>query len=136
MLKFENEEYLLHDTIVDNIELTSDGLILYFHKGVYTTNHGSIVSISSLPCKMHISIQNFNTEALYQHIEIIKLYRYTYKEKSFKSFIDTVQKYGFRIDVDYYSSFANAIMIEGISNNSKYFFKITEIQNIKFVFDN
>ena len=135
MLNYENEKYIIHDTMVDNIEITSDGLILYFSQGIYCINHEND-SVNLIPrCRMYISITKFDREVLYQHIEIIKLHKYTYKEISFASFIRAVNKNRFNVYLDYYSPFANSILIEGLSNNIKYYFKVSEVESIKFIFD-
>ena len=53
----------------------------------------------------------------------------------FADFLKLVAKHTFRVDVDYYSFFASAILLKGYCGASRIELVMTEIESAEYVFD-
>lgn len=128
-------KYILHDTKVNSIICNSDGVELCFEKGVYVLNEQGKASELSGPCRMVISIKFFDRDKMYEHISVTKTKKSKEKYIEYADFLQLVEKYSFEIYIDYYSFFAEAILLTGNCGENAIRFEITEVENVKYIFE-
>lgn len=129
-------QYGLHDTEINNVIRTDDGIILEFNEGVYLLDETGKETVLSKKCHLEIKINYFDKEKVYEHIEIILLRKKKIKEIEFNKFEDLIKTSNLSIYKDYYSPFADSFLIKGFIDKYGIEFVVTEIAELSFVFYN
>lgn len=125
--------YSFHDTRINKICLLEDGIVFYLNQGLYSINAKKSENSKTPPCKVVISIDNFNKEKPFQHIEVVKQYKVIVKEINFDVLLNMMRKKAFDIYLDYYCMFSRSIKIEGAIDKSKIDITIFDIKSIDIV---
>lgn len=126
--------YGLHDTQVSNIKCYDSKFILNFENGFYNLNENQKLLDKTDKSKMIIDIKDLNDENIGQYITITK--KGNKKELNFKYFLKKVERFGFEINLDYYSQFANSLLLKGQILNVEFELIITDIKKIYFLVEN
>lgn len=124
-------EYILHGAIINNISSLKNSLILQIDEGIRINGSSKLTG----KCIIKLALQDLDLTNSYEHILIVKNGHGRLKEISYNGFVKLVNKYGFKIYLDYYSCFAKAILLLGNINGKEYYFRITEIKELKFMFE-
>lgn len=128
-------KYILHDAIINNIVCTEDGIELYFDKGVYVINEKGQEAEISGPCRISINIQQFDSCKMFEHITITKSRKSKITDIEYEDFLKSVRKYSFKLYVDYYSFFAESILLIGSCGENMFYFTITEVEKVDYIFE-
>ena len=128
-------QYGLHDTSINNIICTDDGIILEFHNGVYLLDSNGKETILSKKCHLDIKINFFDRDKMYEHIEIKLIRKGRVKEIEYNKFEDMMKNNKMSVGLDYYCPFADSLLIKGSINKHEVEFVITEIADLSYVFD-
>lgn len=135
-MNFVNKDiikYGLHDTAFDFIEINSDGITLLFADGVYFLDeNGKEVSLSK-ECRLKLTIDNFNSENLSEHITVTKVHKNKVQEIEMIDFINKLKNNRFDIYLDFYSDFSRSILLKGYLSKNKFEIIMSEINNIEFI---
>ena len=125
-------DYGLHDTLVHDIEVEENGVSLSFREGVYElSGEGKEISLTK-PCKMCITVENFDKTDLYAHCSFYKCRKNRYAEIGYSELKTLLGTNPFEIDLDYYSPFARAVLLRGHIGAYRIEMQITEVQTIAF----
>ena len=127
-------QYGLHDTTINKVELKNNSIVFDFHNGVYLYDFNRKLTEKTDPCSMKIFIIDFNIDKAYEHIEIKHIYKSKIKEMKFQDFLKLFKKNYFQVYLDYYSFFANSILLIGTIQKHEIQMKITEVDRITFDF--
>ena len=125
-------EYGLHDASIDDIVIEERGLSFIFGEGVYLTDERGKETVLSKPCKMTVSVENFDKNGLTEHCVFYKCRKGRYFEVDFADIKKLLQKSRFDIDLDFYSPFARAISLRGNIGEYIIVTEITEVQAVEF----
>lgn len=125
-------DYILHDTSVNDITVEEYGLALLFRNGAYVLDEAGNEPYLSKPCKMNIFIEDFDKNRLFEHCTFFKSHRKHVTEVDLSEVKKLLLKNNFKIYLDFYSPFANAISIRGNIGKHAVELIVTEIQSIKF----
>lgn len=128
-------QYGLHDTEINGIVCTNDGIIFEFDGGVYLLDDTGRETTLSKKCYLKIIINDFNREKMYEHISITLFNNKKIKEIEFDKFEALLSKDVFSVYLDYYCPFADSLLIKGDIDNYGVEFEITEIAEISYTFD-
>lgn len=125
-------EYGLHDTAADDIVLEDNGLVFIFGEGVYILDGEGKETVLSAPCKMSVTVENFDKNSLFEHCVFYKCLFGRFSEVDFAEIKSLLQKNRFDIDLDFYSPFARTISLKGHIGKYMVEIQIGEIQAITF----
>ena len=128
-------KYALHDTEINSIDCNSAGIEFRFVKGVYLLNEQGKEGELSYPCRMIITINDFNSYRMYEHITVMKSRKSKISEIAFEDFLKLLEKDSFNVDIDYYSFFGASILLKGYCGKFKIEFTITEVDKVEYIFD-
>lgn len=129
-----NEKYCLHDCVINKIGIKDSALILYADKGIYEFDVNIGTHKIRENCDIIIKIDNLNEKESYEHISIYLFKKNVRKDISFKKFCEMIKKDNFKIYLDFYSSFAQGLLLKGYCNKYEIELLITEINDIQFIF--
>ena len=125
-------DYGLHDTLVHDIVMEESGVTLLFREGVYElSGEGKEIALTE-PCKMRLTVENFDTTDLYAHCSFYQCCKNRYAEIGFSEMKALLANDPFEIDLDYYSPFARAVLLRGHIGAYLIEVQITEVQTIAF----
>lgn len=129
-----NEKYCLHDCVINKIEIKDSVLLLCADKGIYEfdINIGTYKIMEN--CNIIIKINNLNEKESYEHISLYIFKKNVRKEISFNKFCELVKNDNFKIYLDFYSSFAQGLLLKGYCNKYEIELLITEVKDIQFIF--
>lgn len=129
-----NKKYCLHDCIINKIEIKNSTLILYVDKGIYEfdVNIGTYKIREN--CKIFIKTDGLNENESYEHISVYLFKKNVRKDISFNKFSEMIKNNNFKIYLDFYSNFAEGLLLKGFCDKYEIELLITEINDIKFVF--
>lgn len=129
-----NEKYCLHDCVINKIEIKDSVLFLCADKGIYEfdINIGTYKIMEN--CNIIIKINNLNEKESYEHISLYIFKKNVRKEISFNKFCELVKNDNFKIYLDFYSSFAQGLLLKGYCNKYEIELLITEVKDIQFIF--
>lgn len=129
-----NEKYCLHDCVINKIEIKDSFLVLGADKGIYEfdINIGKYKIMEN--CNIIIKIDDLNEKNSYEHISLYLFKKNLRKEISFNKFCELVKNDNFKIYLDFYSSFAQGLLLKGFCNKYEIELLITEVKDIKFIF--
>lgn len=128
-------QYGLHDTTINRITCTDDGIILEFDDGVYLLDETGRETVLSKKCYLEIKINFFNRQKMFEHIEIERIYKKKSEEIEYDEFITLLSKYAFSIYLDYYSPFADSLLIRGSIGKYGIDFVVTEVAELTYTFE-
>lgn len=128
-------KYCLHDCVIDKIEIRDSNLILCSNKGIYEHNVNTGIFKIMKKCNIHIKIDNFVEEESYEHISICVFKKNIRKNISFDKLCKMVNDNNFKIYLDFYSYFAQGLLLKGYCNKYEIELSITEINDIQFIFN-
>ena len=128
-------KYALHDTEINIINCNSAGIEFRFAKGVYLLNEQGKEGKLSCPCRMIITINDFNSYRMYEHLTVMKSRKSKLSEMAFEDFLKLLEKDSFEVDIDYYSFFGASILLIGYCGKFGIEFTITEVAKVEYVFD-
>lgn len=72
---------------------------------------------------------------MFEHIEIERIYKKKIKEIEYDEFITLLSKYAFSIYLDYYSPFADSLLIRGSLGKYSIDFVVTEVAELTYTFE-
>lgn len=124
--------YCLHDTTVSKVDIKSGCIELGFQKGVYLFDRDGLPTEKTGPCCMKIYVKDLDADRIHQHMEIKRIRNSKIKEADFPDFLNRLSEHGLNIYLDYYSYFANSILLFGSLQKSEIQIRITEIDKIDF----
>lgn len=127
-------QYCLHDTKITNVEIKCDAIEFVFQSGVYLYDSNRRLTEKTGPCSMKVYINDFNIDRIYEHTEIKHIYKSKIKEIKFSDFLKLLSDNEFHIYLDYYSFFADSILLIGSIRKYEIQIVITEINRISFDF--
>lgn len=129
-----NEKYCLHDCVINKIEIKDSTLILCAEKGIYEFD----VNIGTYKirgkCNILIKIDNLNEKESYEHISVYLFRKNVRKDITFNKFCEIVKNDDFKIYLDFYSSFAQGLLLKGYCGKYEIELLITEVNDIQFIF--
>ena len=124
------QNFILHDSIINNICIKDSLLLIEFIEGPYIKNDSSDEVKKLYNCRMNIIIDQLEIGKEYEHINIQVIHRKKVKIISFYEFTKLVKKSKFKVYLNYYSNFANSILIKGTIFPLEIELTISEIQSI------
>lgn len=130
-----NTKYCLHDCIINKIKIKDSFLILYSNKGIYELETALKTYKIVENCNIIMNIDNLNEKKIYEHISINLFKKNTRKDLSFNKFCEMVNKYTFKIYLDFYSNFAKGVLLKGCCKKYEIEFLITEVNDMQFIFN-
>ncbi len=129
-----NEKYCLHDCVINKIEIKDSTLILYANKGIYEFDVNIGTHKIREKCNIHIKIDGLNEKESYEHIFVYLFKKNGRKDISFNQFCKMIINNNFKIYLDFYSSFAQSLLLKGFCDKYEIELLITEVNDIKFIF--
>lgn len=128
------EKYCLHDCVINKIEIKDSTLILCAEKGIYEfdVNIGTYKIRGN--CNILIKIDNLNEKESYEHISVYLFRKNVRKDITFNKFCEIVKNDDFKIYLDFYSSFAQGLLLKGYCGKYEIELLITEVNDIQFIF--
>lgn len=129
-----NEKYCLHDCVINKIGIKDSTLILCAEKGIYEfdVNIGTYKIRGN--CNILIKIDNLNEKEFYEHISVYLFKKNVRKDITFNKFCEIVKNDDFKIYLDFYSSFAQGLLLKGYCGKYEIELLITEVNDIQFIF--
>lgn len=129
-----NEKYCLHDCVINKIGIKDSTLILCAEKGIYEfdVNIGTYKIRGN--CNILIKIYNLNEKESYEHISVYLFKKNVRKDITFNKFCEIVKNDDFKIYLDFYSSFAQGLLLKGYCGKYEIELLITEVNDIQFIF--
>lgn len=128
-------QYGLHDTIINRITRTDDGIILEFDNGVYLLDDSGHETVLSKKCNLELKINFFNTQKMYEHIEIKRICKKKIEEIEYDEFEALLSKNTFTVYLDYYCPFGDSVLIKGSIGKYGIEFVVTEIAELSYSFE-
>jgi len=122
-----------HDVRIENITTFDKGVVLSCKQGLYLLHN---TTQKSSPCDIHICINDFDVESAFHHIEVKLQRKRKIKEISFNTFLNMVNKYGFKVYLDYFCVSSSGIKLEGLIKKCDISFIISDITNIDIIYQN
>ena len=129
-------QYGLHDTVINRITRTDDGIILEFDNGVYLLDDMGHESVLSKKCYLELKINSFDRQNMFEHISINLEYKRRLKEIEYAEFEALLSKNTFSVYMDYYCPFGNSLLIKGSIDKYGIEFAVTEVAELTYSFDN
>lgn len=124
------QNYILHDCTINNICIEDSSLILEFIDGPYIKNDNMDEVKKLYKCQMNIIIEHLEKGKEYEHINIQVAHKKKIKTIHFYKFAKLVKKIKFKIYLNYYSNFANSMLIKGTLFPFEVELTISEVKNI------
>ena len=128
-------QYGLHDTAINRITRTDDGIILEFDDGVYLLDDTGREAALSKKCCLALKIYSFDKQNMYEHIHITLIKNRKIKEIEYAEFEKMLAKSKFEVDLDYYCPFADSLLIKGHIDTFGIEFTVTEIAELSYSFE-
>ena len=128
-------QYGLHDTVINRITRTDDGIILEFDNGVYLLDDTGKETVLSKKCYLELKINCFNRQNMYEHICINLIKKRKLKEIEYSEFECMLTKSNVDVYLDYYCPFADSLLIKGKMKQGEIEFVVTEIAELSYSFD-
>ncbi len=113
----------------------ASNIIFYSCNGVYEYDDITGISKVMKKCNINFKIDNLIEEKSYEHISINIFKKNIRKDIPFSKFFEMVDENKFRIYLDFYSCFAQGLLIKGYCKKSEIELFITEINDVQFTFD-
>ncbi len=129
-----NEKYCLHDCVINKIGIKDSTLILCAEKGIYEFDVNIGTYKISGNCNILIKIDNLNEKESYEHISVYLFKKNVRKDITFNKFCEIVKNDDFKIYLDFYSSFAQGLLLKGYCGKYEIELLITEVNDIQFIF--
>lgn len=129
-----NEKYCLHDCVINKIEIKDSTLILYADKGIYEFDVKIGTPKIRENCNILIKIDGLNEKESYEHISVYLFKKNVRKDISFNKFCEMIKNNNFKIYLDFYSSFAQGLLLKGFCDKYEIELLISEVNDIKFIF--
>lgn len=129
-------QYCLHDTVINRFICTNEGIVIEFDNGVYLLDETGKAMELSEKCRLQLIINYFDRQKTYEHIDIKIIRKNKIKEVEFAEFQTMLAKDIFKVHLDFYSPFADCLLIKGIVGKYEVEFSVTEIARLSFVFEN
>lgn len=129
-VKYPN--YIFHDCFVDKISLDGSQIIFFFNRGLYVFN--GIDDYDYKKGKLVIECER-SQQSFDGNISVYEFVRDKRKRIDIMKFISSLNKNGFKIYMDFYSDFGNALYVQGELNDIETELTITEIKNLSIVLD-
>lgn len=107
----------------------------YSCNGVYEFDDNIGISKMMKKCNIYFKIDNLLEEKSYEHVSITIFKKNIRKDISFNKFCEMVDENKFRVYLDFYSCFAQGLLIKGYCKKSEIELFITEINDVQFTFD-
>lgn len=128
-------QYGLHDTEINRIKCTDDGIILEFDSGVYLLDDMGHETELSKKCYLELKINDFDRQNMFEHIEIKRIYKNKIEEIEYAEFEKLLSKDTFSVYLDYYCPFGDSLLIKGSIDKYGVEFAVTEIAELSFTFE-
>lgn len=128
-------QYGLHDTVINRITRTNDGIVLEFDDGVYLLDDTGRETILSKKCYLEIKINFFNKQKMFEHIGIDRIYKKKIEEIEYDEFEALLSRNGFLVFLDYYCPFGDSILIRGSVGKYGIDFSVTEVAELSYYFE-
>ena len=128
-------QYGLHDTVINRIIRSDDGIILEFDDGVYLLDDLGHETVLSKKCYLELKINDFDKQNMFEHISINLDYKRKLKEIEYAEFETLLSKNTFSVYLDYYCPFGDSLLIKGSIGKYGIEFVVTEISELTFSFD-
>ena len=128
-------QYGLHDTVINRIIRTDDGIVLEFDDGVYLLDDKGHETVLSKKCYLKLKINEFDRQNMFQHISINLDYKRKLKEIEYAEFETLLSKNTFSVYLDYYCPFGDSLLIKGSIDKYGIEFVVTEIAELTYSFD-
>ena len=128
-------QYGLHDTVINRIIRTDDGIVLEFDDGVYLLDGTGRETVLSKKCYLELKINDFDRRNMFEHISITLDYKRKLKEIEYAEFETMLSKNAFSVYLDYYCPFADSLLIKGSIDKYGIKFVVTEIAELTYSFD-
>ena len=122
-------EYWLHESIIKNISCYDSEIVIEFKKGFWN-QHCS----PGNNCRLIIGIKRINANNAEYFVSVKKIGTLLNREICFAKFQSQISKSGFYVDVEYFSEFERSLVLVGEINSKYIAFKITDIENIKYIY--
>lgn len=127
------DDYLLHESSIDDIVLENNCIALVFKRGFYDKKHNQLSN-----CKIIIEINSFQD---YSADSFATIWKYVYRRKSRKGKLiswselkKALNRDEFIVDSHFCSEFEKAILILGRISKYEIELKITDIDSLKVDF--
>ena len=133
--EYKEKNYCLHDCIINKIEIINSSLVLHINDGLYNQQKKLSETKTTQSCRIDIQIDNLIEQEAYEHISINVFKRNFRKNISFYKLAKMINDNNLRIYLDFYSDFANGLLIKGFCNKMEIELLITEINSIKYIFE-
>ena len=128
-------KYALHDTQINSIVCNNEGIEFHFAQGVYFLNEQGKEGERSSSCRMVITIGDFDSRRMYEHVTVMKSGKSKISEIAFAEFLKLLEKDSFVVDIDYYSFFGASILLKGYCGKFNIEFTITEVDKVEYLFE-
>lgn len=129
-------QYGLHDTEINRVTCTEFGIILEFDRGVYLLDNTGKETELSKKCYLELKINFFDKQKMYEHIAIKRIRKNKIKDIEYLEFEAMFAKNALDIYLDYYSPFADSLLIKGFMDKHEIELVVTEIAELSFIFEN
>lgn len=129
-----NGKYCLHDCVINNVEIKDSTLILCAAKGVYEFDVNIGTHKIRENCNILITIDGLSEKESYEHISVNLFKKSVRKDISFNKFRGMVKNNNFKIYLDFYSNFAQGLLLKGFCDKYEIELLITEVNDINFIF--
>lgn len=127
--------YGLHDTEINEISVTDEGIELFFDGGVYRLDGCGKETTLTQKCSLLIAIRDFDRNDLFGHIEIVLHENKRVKEITLMRLRDMLKDAGpIILDLDFYSYFSDAMLLKGHIGKNKIEITVSEIEKTEFLF--
>ena len=128
-------QYGLHDTVINRITRTDDGIILEFDNGVYLLDDTEKETVLSKKCYLELKINFFDRQKMYEHICINLIHKRKIKTIEYSEFECMLEKSDIDVSLDYYCPFADSFLIKGNMKQGEIEFVVTEIAELSYSFE-
>lgn len=128
-------QYGLHDTVINRINRTDDGIILEFDNGVYLLDDTGKETVLSKKCNLELKINFFDRQNMFQHIAINLIRKKRIKEIEYDKFEALLSKNVFSVYLDYYRPFGDSFLIKGSIDKYGIEFEVSEIAELSYTFE-
>lgn len=129
-------QYGLHDAQINKITCTNEGIILEFYNGIYILDESGKEAELSKKCYLELKINFFDRRKMYESIQINLIRKNRIKEIEYAEFETMLMKNAITVYLDYYSPFADSLLIKGSMKQGGIEFIVTEIAELSFIFEN
>ena len=107
------EDYVLHESIVDDL-LVQNSILIFDLKNVLHRKNNNQKEFEKINnCKLNIIVQGLENGKEYECIDIKLCYKRRIKIIDFERFSKLLKKRCFKIYMDFYAHFSNAMLLKG-----------------------